>query len=218
MDISTFGKLVIGSVKQVHYTTDNSQLTFDKFGGASVTKHMTLIAMMLLATLPATAQTKKWRTPCGEPDLQGPWSNATTTPLERPAKYEGREFLTKEERAEQDKETAIGRDKRGEPGSKEDVDGAYNAFWWERGWSDGRTSLIFDPPDGRIPPLTEDGRRRQSARNESARTEGPYDGPEDLDLYTRCLLRGPVPRIPSGYNNNYQIVQSKGLVVILQEQ
>jgi hypothetical protein len=94
---------------------------------------------------------KKWRTPWGDPDLQGSWSNATTTPLERPARYAGREFLTAEERAAQDKDTAIGRDKRAEPGTPQDVAGAYNAFWWEWGRSDGRTSLIYDPPDGRIP-------------------------------------------------------------------
>src|SRR6188472_495543 len=103
---------------------------------------------VVLAPLAVKAQTKApaakvWRTPWGDPDLQGSWSNATTTPLERPAKYQGREFLTAEERREQDKQTAIGTDKRGLPGSDQDVNDAYNAFWWERGWSDGRTSLIY---------------------------------------------------------------------------
>src|ERR1700688_1902494 len=69
------------------------------------------------------AAPKKWRTPWGDPDLQGSWSNATTTPLERPAKYAGREFLSAEERAAQDKQTAIGRDKRAAPGTPEDVAG-----------------------------------------------------------------------------------------------
>ena len=127
----------------------------------------TIIAVAVLATLlvpsPAGAQakaptaTKVWRTPWGDPDLQGSWSNATTTPLQRPAKYEGREFLTLEERREQDKQTAVGTDKRGPVGSDQDVNDAYNAFWWERGWSDGRTSLIYDPPDGRKPGLTPEG-------------------------------------------------------------
>src|SRR6516164_5105725 len=81
---------------------------------------------------------KKWRTPWGDPDLQGSWSNATTTPLERAAKYAGREFQTPEERAAQDKDTAIGRDKRAEPGTPQDVAGAYNAFWWQWGRPDGR--------------------------------------------------------------------------------
>src|SRR5712691_6298080 len=141
-----------------------------------------LIVAALLASIPAESQAppsakaaaKKWRTPWGDPDLQGTWSNATTTPLERPARYGGREFKTAEERATEDKETAIGRDKRHAPGSTEDVAGAYNAVWWERGWSDGRTSLIYDPPDGRKPPLTPDGQRRAALRNESVRTDGPY--------------------------------------------
>src|SRR5882724_12250596 len=102
-----------------------------------------LIVVALLVSVPAAAQQKKWRTPWGDPDLQGSWSNATTTPLQRPAKYAGREFLTPQERAEQDKETAVGTDKRSARGSAEDVDAAYNNFWWERGWSDGRTSLIY---------------------------------------------------------------------------
>src|SRR2546422_9134719 len=98
-----------------------------------------LIVVALLVSVPAAAQQAPWRTPWGDPDLQGSWSNATTTPLQRPAKYAGREFLTPEERREQDKETAIGTDRRGTPGSEKDVDDAYNNFW-ERGWFHGRTS------------------------------------------------------------------------------
>jgi hypothetical protein len=176
-----------------------------------------LIVAGTMISGPAGAQTK-WRTPWGDPDFQGSWSNATTTPLERPAKYAGREFLTPQDRAEQDKETAIGRDKRGAPGSDDDVNGAYNAAWWERGWSDGRTSLIYDPPDGRKPPLTAEAQKRRGERNESVRTDGPYNGPEDLDLYTRCIIRAPLPRVPSGYDNNYEIVQTPGSVAIVQEQ
>src|SRR6516164_2309136 len=155
-----------------------------------------LIAAAILTALasPILAQPAKvWRTPWGDPDLQGSWSNATTTPLQRPAKYAGREFLTAKERREQDKETAIGTDKRGPLGSDKDVNDAYNAFWWERGWSDGRTSLIYDPPDGRIPPLTSEGKKRQGqarrSQNEAYRGAGPYNGPEDLELYTRCVVR-----------------------------
>ena len=164
-----------------------------------------------------TAAPNKWRTAWGDPDLQGSWSNATTTPLERPAKYAGREFLTAEERAAQDKQTAIGRDKRAAPGTPEDVAGAYNAFWWEWGQADGRTSLIYDPPDGRIPALTPEGQKRSTERNESVRTDGPYYGPEDLDYYTRCILRSPLPRLSSGYDNNFEIVQTPGAVAIFME-
>ncbi len=172
---------------------------------------------------PATSTTssKTWRTPWGDPDLQGSWSNATTTALQRPAKYAGREFLTAAERAEQDTQTAIGTDKRAAPGTAEDVNGAYNGFWWERGWSDGRTSLIYDPLDGRIPPMTPEAQRRQA---EQARLDplnpnfAGANGPEDFEFYTRCIIRAPLPRVPTGYDNNYQIVQTPGSVAILQEQ
>jgi hypothetical protein len=166
----------------------------------------------------STSPAKQWRTPWGDPDLQGEWSNATTTALERPAKFKGREFLTKEEKLAEDKETEIGRDKRGAPGTPEDVAGAYNAAWWERGWSDGRTSLIYDPADGKKPPLTAEGKLRAAARNESIRTDGPYNGAEDLDLYTRCIVRSGLPRLPTGYDNNFEIVQTPGLIAIVQEQ
>src|SRR5437870_5862251 len=165
-----------------------------------------LIVIVLLAWLPASAQTKKWRTPWGDPDLQGTWSNATTTPLQRPAKYAGREFLTAEERAAQDKETSIGTDKRDERGTPDDVNGAYNQVWWERGWSDGRTSLIYDPPDGRIPPLTPAAQKRKAAQARASGFEGPFNGPKDAELYTRCVIRATLPRVPPGYDNNYQIV------------
>jgi len=179
-----------------------------------------LLAIMLLMPLYAAAQSEKpattvWRTPWGDPDLQGSWSNATTTPLQRPAKYGAREFLTPEERRELDKETAVGTDKRGPLGSDQDVNDAYNAFWWERGWSDGRTSLIYDPADGRIPALTPEGQKRRRNRSDD---DESYNGPEDLPLYTRCVIRAPLPRVPTGYDNNYEIVQAPGYIAIFQEQ
>ena len=183
-------------------------------------------AVAFLVVMPVGAQThsqaQSWRTPWGDPDLEGSWSNATTTPLERPAKYAGREFLTKQEQAAQNTVTAIATDKRDERGTPDDVNGAYNGFWWERGWSDGRTSLIYDPPDGRIPAMTSEGKKRQGqarrSQNEAYRGAGPYNGPEDLELYTRCVVRAALPRVPTGYDNNYEIVQTPGSVAILQEQ
>ena len=169
---------------------------------------------------------KTWRTAWGDPDLEGSWSNATTTPLQRPAKYGNREFLTREERALQDKETSIGTDRRTEAGTPDDVNGAYNQFWWERGWSDGRTSLVYDPPDGHIPPLTAEAHKRIAAQPKPIPLEAradvldkaAYNGPEDVELYTRCIVRAALPRVPTGYDNNYQIVQSPGYVAITQEQ
>jgi hypothetical protein len=96
------------------------------------------------------------RTPWGEPDLQGIWANDFQIPLERPAQYAGREFLTDEEIAEIDARRAadLGRDARPERGSAADVAGAYNAVFQSNRPTGRRTSLIVDPPDGRIPPLT----------------------------------------------------------------
>jgi hypothetical protein len=180
------------------------------------------MAVLALLSVPLAAQPKKqWRTPWGDPDLQGSWSNATTTPLQRAAKYAGREFLTPEERAAQDKVTAVATDRRAAPGTDEDVNGAYNGFWWERGWSDGRTSLIYDPPDGRIPALTPAAKQRLAAQarlNPMNKDFVGSNGPEDHELYTRCIVRAQPPRVPTGYDNNYQLVQAPGLVAITQEQ
>ena len=178
---------------------------------------MRILTITVLIASAAVGQTK-WRTPWGDPDLQGSWSNATTTPLQRPAAYAGKERLSEQEIEAANKETAVGTDRRSAAGTNQDVDGAYNNFWWERGWSDGRTSLIYDPPDGRIPTLTPEAQKRRAAQPRVDRDEGPFYGPEDVDLYGRCIIRAALPRVPTGYDNNYQIVQSPGFVAILQEQ
>jgi hypothetical protein len=186
--------------------------------------HFLVPAPAVAQTSPDSKSAKAWRTPWGDPDLQGTWTNATTTPLERPAKYAGRAFLTPAERDAIDTQTAVATDKRAKRGTAEDVEGAYNGLWWDRGRSDGRTSLIYDPPDGRIPPLTPEAQKRlaEQALNDKTAVNysghGTYDGPEELELYTRCIIRAPLPRISTGYDNNYQIVQSPGLVAIYQEQ
>jgi hypothetical protein len=187
----------------------------------------TRILLMVAAAALAAAQTptaKKFRTPWGDPDLQGTWSNATNTPLERPAKYAGREFLTTEERKAQDQQTDVAADQRAARGTDADVNGAYNAAWFDRGHSDGRTSLIYDPPDGRIPPLGEEAKQRQAKQRRVIRagdaisSSQSFAGPEDFELYTRCIVRAALPRVPTNYDNSYQIVQAPGLVSILQEQ
>ena len=93
------------------------------------------------------------RTPWGDPDLQGVWNHGTITPLERPAEYAGRERLTDEEIAAANlaSETRATSERRSELTREQDVALAYNQFWWDRGISIGRTSLITDPPDGRLP-------------------------------------------------------------------
>jgi hypothetical protein len=166
-----------------------------------------------------TAEAKRsFRTAWGDPDLQGAWSNGTTTPLERPIGLE-KDVLSEEETSEQDEKTAEERntDRRDGAGTDVDVDRAYNEFWWERGKSIGRTSLIVDPPDGRIPPLTPEGQKGADALAAARRARGPADSWEDRNLHERCLVYHSVPPLPTGYNNNYQIVQAPELVAILSE-
>ena len=104
-------------------------------------------------------------TPWGEPDLQGIWTTQFDTPLQRNVKYGTREFFTEEERTKLDQERAalMGRDKRVERGTELDVAGAYNAEFMSVKRTGRRTSLVVDPPDGRVPPLTDEARQRAAA-------------------------------------------------------
>src|SRR5579871_2641710 len=177
----------------------------------------------------ATAPSHKWtapRTPDGHPDLQGIWTNATITPFERPAELAQKEFFTPAEAAEYERAWAARNNQdRRETDHVADIGTGYNAAWWDRGTKvvpTLRTSLVVDPPDGRIPALTEAARKRLAARAaelaERCKNPGcspgnnglpiPADGPEDRPLTERCIIwpsAGP-PMLPGGYNNNYQIV------------
>src|SRR5690348_4011083 len=182
-------------------------------------------ATFLIAAAVAAAQSKKpWtppRTSDGQPDIQGVWSTATTTPLERPAEFAGKATLTPAEAAEFQKKAIydVNGDRR-DGGGAADVGRAYNEFWRERGSvvPDLRTSLISDPPDGKIPPLTPEARKRQADRAAAARGH-EFDGPENRSVQERCLLAtnaGP-PMTPANYSANYQIVQGPGWVVLVNE-
>jgi hypothetical protein len=158
----------------------------------------------------------------GRRDLQGFWTNATLTPLERPAELAGKEFFTPAEAADYEKR---GRERnnadRRDSNADADLAVGYNAIWWERGThvvSTRRTSLIVDPADGRIPPLTADAQRKAAERAETRRLH-PADGPENGSLADRCIVRGTAgpPMLPAGYNNYYQILQTPEHVVILIE-
>ena len=173
----------------------------------------TVIAVVSQMSVAASEQARSTppQTPWGDPDLQGTWTNSTTTPLERPDDLAGQELLTDEERTARDEEGDRSREQR-RPGQT----GSYNNFWLERGTLSTRTSLIVDPADGKLPPLMpkEVTRRAELA---GARDRDP-DGPEDLSLYVRCISRGlPGAMMPGFYNHNYQIFQTPGYVVILVE-
>jgi hypothetical protein len=147
-------------------------------------------------------------TPWGDPDLQGVWSYATLTPLERPASLAGREFLTAEEAAARDR--AVTEDAPPPPGDP----GTYNAHWFDRGTvtADRRTSLIVDPKDGRLP-LTAAARARLAERAAYQKAH-PADSWLDRTAWDRCITYHGVPPISTGYNNVYQILQTPGQVVI----
>ena len=176
-------------------------------------------------TAGADAEPAAPRTPWGDPDLQGVWNHGTITPLERPAEFAGRERLTDEEVAALNlaSEIRATSERRSELTREQDVALAYNQFWWDRGISIGRTSLITDPPDGRLPPRTA-ARQEYEATPEAQRLQAakrgrvPAHGPEDMDLGDRCLVYRHVPITSSGYNNHVHILQSPGYVAIFQEQ
>lgn len=153
------------------------------------------------------------RTSWGDPDLQGAWSFATITPLERPAELAGRDRLTDAEISALNQRALTRDDEPPPPGDP----GGYNAFWFTRGESTGRTALIVDPPDGRIP-FTTEGRQRTDAQR--ARRNRPAQGPEDRSPGERCVHHakaGP-PMFAGGYNNNLRLLQTPGYVVIWTEQ
>ncbi|MEO8048898.1 MAG: hypothetical protein ABI833_00665 [Acidobacteriota bacterium] len=165
---------------------------------------------------------KDWtppRTADGQPDLGGVWTNATITPLERPADLAGKVFFAPSEVAAYEKQVVENANvDRRRSDITTDVGLAYNEAWWDRGThivKTLRTSLIVDPADGKLPPLTADGERRAAAVAEQRRLH-PADGPENRALTERCILwptAGP-PMMPSAYNNNYQIFQGPGYVAI----
>ena len=176
----------------------------------------TLCLATLVAAVVGQAQTRDVaRTPWGHPDLEGTWTNATLTPLQRPPELGTKSVFTPEEAAAWARQRVeqTNADRPGRPGEV----GAYNDAFFERGRSgvkSRRTSLVIDPPDGRIPALTADAQQKVDARakHEAA---SPADAPADRWLTERCILFGAtVPMLPEPYNNNYTIVQTPDYVII----
>ncbi len=186
------------------------------------------MASLALASPPAAAQGANPRTPWGDPDLQGIWDYWTFTPLERPDEFADRDRLTAEETAEVARRShaaALARDAPPPPGQV----GAYSqAVWTDRARATALTqpSLLVDPPDGRLPALTAGAQQRAEAHSAAGgypvrlRVGGlNEDGPEARGAAERCLLgfsTGP-PMLPAGYNNNVQVFQAPGYVVLLNE-
>ena len=190
-------------------------MTRTRFGAAA-------LAALLLVPSAAAAQDTP-RTPWGDPDLQGTYTNKTITPLERPEALGDKEFLTDEEvaaqeqaRVDRNQELLVAPPRRTVAGGNV---GGYNNFWLDGGTRPtGRTSLISDPPNGRLPTRTADAADRKMAHDAAFPVEGPFDSWEDLELNDRCLVwsAGP-PMLPSAYNNNFMIMQTPGYVAIYVE-
>jgi hypothetical protein len=191
---------------------------------------ITLAGIILMTTdMPAqSTSAAKYvapRTAWGDPDLQGIWpsSEMIGVPLQRDPKLGTRAFLTDEEFAQRQKQSS----QQAATDSEEfvaartgggDGTGPPN-HWGERGTPQRQASLIVDPPNGRMPPMTPDGERRAADRARRSSTgAGPFNGPDDLDYYDRCISRGVLGGIaPVVYNNGTQIVQSPGYVAIRYE-
>jgi hypothetical protein len=174
-------------------------------------KVMVVIAFVV-AAVPATGQ--HWtapRTPWGDPDLQGFWPSADMlgVPFERPANLGERATLTDEEFAQLPAQ-------RRAQNANDAFFGESRAHWREYGTPQRQTSLIVDPPDGRLPPLTADGAKRTAALPNEAR--GSLNGPENASAAARCLTRGAFgSMLPIGNSSGNQIIQAPGLVVIRNE-
>ncbi len=181
-----------------------------------------LVAAALATSLVHAEPHTKWtapRTPDGQPDLQGYWNSETYTPFERPAELKDKAFFTPEE-AE-----AYARRRQNQFESQAADDVHYdNAIWQSEKQQKGaslRTSLVVDPPDGRIPPLTEEAQKRVASQQAARRANAAhaYDSVQNRPLAERCIVwphEGP-PMQPVGYNSNLAFEQGPGYVVVIQE-
>jgi hypothetical protein len=192
-----------------------------------------IVPAAMLATAPLEAQTpvskvtssKTYsppKTSWGDPDLQGLWpaTEMIATPLQRPENFGERTVLTDEEFAERQKNsqrTAAADSEEFLPVDDRVTIGP-PAYWVERGKPNRQASLIVDPPNGRIPPMTPEGQKTVNDRAEMRKKRGPADSWEDRSYYDRCISRGVMGSIlPVIYNNGNQILQAPGLVIIRYE-
>ena len=183
---------------------------------------LSLVLLSLLASWAVAGQSPTLRTPDGHPDLQGVWNFSTATPMERPEDLEGKDTLSPEEAAAWEQQLAERRasdESENENAPLEARVGYSVRVWFETGHTlqRQRTSLIIDPPDGRIPMVSAAVEARRALRRE--RRQRNAHGPEDRGSFERCLVgfnSGP-PMTPSAYNNNVQLFQTPDHVVILNE-
>jgi len=186
-------------------------------------KHVSPLWKMALPLLLLCPIAQAQRTSWGDPDLQGSWSNATLTPLQRPAELGDKAFFAPEEAEAWVRRTvlAASADLRIEEDRESGEIGSYNDAWMDRGNSivpTLRTSLIVEPATGRVPAFTPAAQRQHEQNLEYARMH-PADTPADRFLTERCIVfgGGAAPMLPEPYNNNYYIVQTPEYVTIMAE-
>ena len=197
---------------------------------------LVVVSLTLAASIAATAQSPRSTTapltPWGDPDLQGTWSSEAelSVPFERNAQYGDRKFLTDAEYTARLKQTTTQLQTDSAEFDVFTADtrnaGAVGSatspppHWLERGKTSRRTSLVIDPPDGRVPPTVQSGRGRGRGAAAAVGTFGgaSFNGPQDLSLWERCITRGvPGAIFPTVYNANIRIVQGPGAVAITYE-
>jgi len=172
---------------------------------------------LVVAQLAVGAQSLIGRESDRHPDLTGYWTNDSFTPLERSSELGNKEFFTPEEAASYFKQ----RLDRLNGQSKDDIH-YDDALWQAETYAKQpnlRTSMVFDPPDGRLPPLTAEARRRDAARRDAAARRGPADSAQSRTLGERCISWGNVgpPMLPPTYNANFQILETPEAVIVRHE-
>jgi len=185
------------------------------------TRNTVIVALLIVAcslTISAQQKAARWtvsRTPWGSPDFQGTWTNETITPFERPAAMAAKPFLTRAEAADLEARAARQRERADEAPSQPGDVGSYNQAWYDSGTkvvSTLQSSLVVDPPDGRVPLRPEAQKQRDNYVAHEA------DTLDFMSPWDRCITRGvPAGFFPAGYNNGYQIVQTPGFVIIYYE-
>lgn len=189
------------------------------------TRHLTwssaVVSLMAIASLASHAQSNATRpapstplrTASGDKDFEGVWNYGTMTPLERPREFADKNVLTEEEAADYERKTLE---------RETTANNTAGPDWWDPGTrhlASRRTSLIVDPLNGRLPPLTPEAQKRAAALAEARRARGPADSVQDLGLHVRCLVwetAGP-PMLPGIYNNNVQFFQTRQYIAMFNE-